>query len=273
MSDINKTCESCSGECTHSLVSKKNVIAVVGIFLSLFLVAKTIGAFKELKYIGAGVQATNIISVSGKGEVVAVPDIATFSFTVTEEAGVVAEAQKQATEKMNGILAFLKKAGVDAKDVKTTNYNIYPRYDYPSTNSFSTGKRVLAAYVVSQSVDVKVRKIENAGNLISGIGEFGAQDVSGLSFSVDKYDDLVKQAREKAIAEAKVNAEKLAKDLGVSIVRITSYYDQSPSPIYYSARVMSAKGGDAMMESAPSPELPAGENKIISNVTITYEIR
>jgi len=253
----------------------KRPIMLVAITLSLFLLVQVVAGVKSFRFIG-GQNLNGTISVSGKGEVVAVPDVATFSFSVSEEAPVVADAQKRATDKTNGILDFLKKNGVEDKDIKTTSYNIYPRYEYTGDkyNQYGTGKRVLAAYVVSQSVEVKARKIDTAGTLLSGIGEYGASDVSGLTFSVDKYDDLVKEARAKAIAEARTNADKLADDLGVSLVRVISYYDQNPGPIYYAKSAMMESaygmGGDA---AAPAPQLPGGENKIVSNVSVTYEIR
>lgn len=256
-------------------IFKKPVMLVAGV-LSLFLLVQAFAGIKGLRYIG-GQNMTGTISVSGKGEVVAVPDIATFSFSVSEEAPVVADAQKSATDKTNGILKFLVDNGVEEKDIKTTSYNIYPRYEYAGDRygQYGTGKRTLAAYVVSQSVEVKVREISEAGKLLTGVGEFGGSDVSGLSFAVDKYDDLLKEAREKAIAEARENADKLADDLGVNLVRVISYYDQSPVyPMYYGKDVMNAghgMGGDMRVESAP--QLPAGENKIISNVSVTYEIR
>jgi uncharacterized protein YggE len=247
---------------------------LVAIVLSLFLLVQAYSGMKSLRYIG-GQNTTGTISVSGKGEVVAVPDIATFSFSVSEEALIVADAQKQATDKTNGILAFLSKNGVGDKDVKTTSYSISPRYEYAGDKygQWGTGKRTLAGYTVSQSVEVKVRKIDTVGAILSGIGEFGADNVSGLSFSVDAYDTLVKEARAKAIAEARVNADKLADDLGVDLVRIISYYDQNPGPIYYAkANMMDyGMGGDSRAESAP--QLPGGENKITSNVSVTYEIR
>ncbi|HRH22986.1 MAG TPA: SIMPL domain-containing protein [Candidatus Paceibacterota bacterium] len=241
--------------------------------LSLFVLTKIITELKGLPSVGKNNPIMNTITVTGKGEVVTVPDIATFSFSVTEEALVVADAQKKSAEKINAILKFLKDSGVEDKDIKTSNYTIYPRYEYPVVGYYgSTGEQVLAGYVVSQSIEVKVRDLDNAGKLLSGIGEYGATDVSGLTFSVDAYDDLLKEAREKAIKEARSDAEKLAKDLGVTLVRITSYYDQGNyPPIYYAKSAMMdvavGRGGEV------APELPSGESKIISNVSVTYEIR
>lgn len=258
----------------HNLKLKKMGFVFLTI-LSVFVIVKLMAEIKGLPYVGKSESYIGTISVNGKGEVIAVPDIATFSFSVTEEAEVVADAQKVATLKTNAILAFLKEKGVEEKDVKTSNYNIYQRHEYTTTSAYpyNTGKRVLAAYVVTQSVEVKVRKTEEAGMLIAGIGGLGATDISGLNFSVDKYDELIEQARAEAIKDARDQAKVLAKDLGVKLVRVTSFYDQGNyPPIYYARAVSSEMGGD-MQKELPAPELSVGENKIISNVSITYEIR
>lgn len=268
-----KSCGGCEGG-HHGLHKMKRLGTALIFILCLFVATKTLTELKSWDSLGKNSVTVSTISVSGKGEVVAIPDIATFSFTVSEEAAVVADAQEKATKKMNASLDFIKKSGVAEKDIKTTNYNIYPRYEYVGgTTYYPSGKQVLAAYVVSQDIQVKVRNVADAGKLLSGIGEFGVSNVSGLNFSVDKYDDIVKEARAKAISDAKTNAEKLASDLGVRIVRIMDYSDSSynPTPVYYAKAMSSGYGGDMMSERAP--QIPTGENKITSNVTITYEIR
>lgn len=267
MNEIQKKCEEC---CDGKSPVKTAGIVLLGL-LSVFVFAKTIAEFKAYKYIGGGVPATNVISVSGKGEIITVPDIALFSFTVSEENKIVAKASEAATKKTNAVIEFLKKSGVAEKDIKTTDYSIYPRYDY-SNNYSGYNSQTLAAYVVSQSIEVKVRKIEEAGALLSGIGSIGVTNISGLTFSTDNYDEQVKEARSKAITDARKNAEKLAKDLDVELGRITSYYDQSPMP-YYSARGGMVMDAAMSVEKAVAPQLPVGENKIISNVTVTYEIK
>lgn len=214
--------------------------------------------------------------VTGKGEISETPDIATFTLSVTEESLSIKTAQDKATETTKAILAFLRKEGIEDKDIHTSGYNIYPRYEYPKSFTVSGltqyGKQILVAYVVSQSVTVKVRDLANAGKVIGGIGEIGATDVSGLSFDFDKRDALEKQARDKAIKEARAEADNLAKSLGVSLVRIVSYNENNFYPGF--AKVMmaesSGRGGDAGFV---SPEIPIGESTITSNVTITYEVK
>ncbi|HXK39099.1 MAG TPA: SIMPL domain-containing protein, partial [Candidatus Paceibacterota bacterium] len=135
------------------------------------------------------------------------------------------------------------------------------------------GKQVLVGYEVSQTLSVKVRDTKMAGDLLSGVGSRGATEVSGLSFTIDDEDALKAEARDKAIAQAKSKAEVLAKSLGVSLVRVVGFYEnEGGMPIY-----AYGLGGDERMmtSSAPkaSPEIPVGQNKIVSNVSVTYEIR
>jgi len=250
----------------------KVAIAVL-MLLAVFLISKTVSEIKGWKLIGKDIPPQTTITVSGKGEVVVKPDIATFSFSVSEESLVVGEAQDKVAKFENDIIDFLKKNKVDADDIKVSGYNIYPRYEYPKMDAYGAGgKRILAAYVVSESIEVKVRKIDDAGKIIGQLGELGATDLSGLNFSVDKQEEVAKEARVKAIADAQTSAKSLAKDLGVSLVRIVSFSENGlfPGPIYYAkAESMSAYGGDGIA----TPELPSGTNKITSNVSITYEIR
>ncbi len=256
-------------------------IASAGMFaltmLGVFLLVLTISSLKEYHYIGSGVSASNTISVSGDGEVFAVPDTATFSVTVQEEAKDVKSAQDVATKKSNDIKAYLKQAGIEEKDIQTADYNIYPQYDY--TNSACSqgycppGKQVLRGFQVSETLTVKVRDTKKAGDLLAGVGSRGAKSVSGLSFTIDDQDKLNAEARDKAIAKAKAKAEALADSLGVSIVRVVGFSeDGGYPPVPYGIYGMGGAGSKVMAD-AEAPQISVGQNKITSNVTITYEIR
>ncbi|MDO8564919.1 MAG: SIMPL domain-containing protein [bacterium] len=261
---------------------KKGAVVVL-VLLALFLLVKSIGILKEYRFIGSSPQIQSVITVAGSGEVLATPSIGIFTFTVTEESLLVKEAQDEAARKTNAILKYLKENGVAEKDISTSGYNVYPRYEYGTSGREvmpmmyppypipNSGKQELAAYVVSQSVTVKVRNLDNAGKLIAGTGEIGATNISGLSFDYDDREALVKEARDLAISEAREEAQKLAKSLGVKLVRIVSYNDGGNYyPMYAKAEMAYGRGGDAA--SLP-PEIPVGEEKITANVSITYEIK
>ncbi|MEX0913273.1 MAG: SIMPL domain-containing protein [Candidatus Paceibacterota bacterium] len=248
------------------------VLIMVGILLSLAAYTKL--TLREAKY---GQYGMTSINVRGEGEVMARPDIGTFSFSVMAEGSDAATAQSDSAERTNAILAYLEEAGVEEKDIKTTNYYLNPRYRYearacPTGSYCPPGNPIIDGYEVTQSVEVKVRDLDLAGDLITGAGERGASNISSLSFTVDDTDTLKSEAREAAIADAKEKAEILADELGVSLVRIMGYYeDEGHMPYEY------GMGGDAKMtvrsEAAVAPNLPTGESATKSVVNITYEVR
>lgn len=251
----------------------------VGAMLVIFLAVISVKELKSIGYVGKDRVIMNSISVNGKGEAISIPDIATFSFTVEETAKTVKEAQDKATEKINNALTAVKAGGVSEKDIKTLSYTINPHYEYnqPACTSFGCpgGKQVLTGYDVSQSIEVKVRDLSKAGELFDVIGGAGIKNVNGLSFSTDDIDSVKAIARAQAIKDTQAKAKIIAKDLGVKLVRITSYYDSSDNQIYPYARESAVgMGGDIMsMKAAIAPQIPTGEQKITANVSITYEIR
>ena len=270
----------------------KNVRMSINVFVilaSLFMVAASVYVFKSTGFIGTS-PSTNTISVSGHGESFAVPNIATVSFSVEKTAKTVALAQSQATTAMNEALASLKKLGIAEKDIQTTSYDVYPKYDYtstvckysagssmdavspnyPSTVTCPPSKQVLVGYTVSQSISVKIRAIEKAGDILGALGQTNVSNVSGLTFSVEDDTAITSEARNKAITEAKQQAETLAKQLGVRLVRITNFSDSNGSrPVYYAKdMLMNASTGGAA-----APSIPVGQNRASSDVTITYEIQ
>ncbi len=245
--------------------------------LTLLALVYIFSAIKEWRYIGAGVQPTNTIMVSGEGEVYAAPDIAVITFTVREKNKKVVAAQDAVKTKVNAALKALDDLSVDKKDITTNYYSSYPKYEYsdPSCMGFpcpTYRNPVLWGYEVTQSITVKVRDIEKTGDLLEKLAAADVTEVSGPNFSIDKEDEVKNQARAKAIAQAKEKAETLAESLGVDLVRIVSFNENGDRGGIYYAKAMSATaeggmGGDNDMS------VPSGENKITSNVSITYEIR
>jgi uncharacterized protein YggE len=251
---------------------------VVGIMLVVFLAVISIKELKSIAYVGKDVPIMNSITINGKGEMISIPDVATFSFSVTETAKDVDAAQTAATTKTNAAIKAMKDNGVEDKDIKTTAYNISPHYEYQNVactaNYCPGGKSVLTGYEVSQTIEIKVRDLKKAGSLFSTIGSLGVQNVNSLAFAIDDIDKVKAQAQKLAIADAKAKAKVLAAQLGVKIVRVMSFYDNSDQPVYgYGRDMMTEKAMSIAPQAATPPSLPAGEQKVTSNVSISYEIR
>ncbi|HEY4502751.1 MAG TPA: SIMPL domain-containing protein [Candidatus Paceibacterota bacterium] len=257
-------------------------IATSVIFLATFLGMQTLSLMKSYQFIGGGVPVSNTITVQGDGEVFAVPDIATFTFSAVEEAKTVESAQKNATDAINTMVTYLKEEGIDEKDIKTLSYNVTPRYEFHQAGTVGVtnnwyppeGTRELVGFEVRQIIEVKVRDTEKAGGLLSGIGSRGASDISGLQFTIDDEETLRMDARKLAIQKAQVKAKQLAQDLNVRLIRVVSFSENGYTPFAPFGYAM-GMGGDtsAVSYKEASPQVPSGENKITSNVSITYEIR
>lgn len=217
------------------------------------------------------------ITVSGEGEVTAVPDIATVTMTVRESAKTVPEAQKAAEAKLTKGIEALSALGVEKKDTKTISYMVNPTYESQQTGYCSgyicpPTKQVITGYEVSETIQVKVRKIDSAGEVIGALGGVNITEISGPEFTVDDMDQAKADAKAKAIDNAKAKAQATAKSLGVSLGAITQFNEDNGgyyAPMLMRADATSMAGGATK---ALEVSLPQGESVIKSNVTITYSL-
>lgn len=244
------------------------------IFMLLILAATVwlgVDIYNKIAYMGQNVANPNTIVVSGTGYVYASPDLAETTVSVATEASTVAQAMSDNTNKMNAIISYLKDTeGVAAEDLQTTGFNISPRYEYYDSagNYLPQGKRILAGYDVTQSLDVKIRDLTKVGTIIQGVTDKGANQVGSLQFTIDNQDSLKDQARAKAIDQAKTKAQELASQLGVKLNKIINFSESSVLPVIYSTSMQAvpAAGGGA------TPTVEPGQNKIQVSVNVTYEI-
>ncbi len=282
-------------------------IACVGM-LTLFLLVQTISAIKAYPTVGEGGTngVQNTISVSGEADLDVSPDITTFSWSVNTDGKTVEEAQSKAADISNKAIDFLRTNGVKDADIKTIGLQTDTKYDNryvpcptviynttvvaptmapasaPNSGSASGAKMlppcgsesVPTGFTTYESVQVKVRDIDKnpskAGELVAGLAKLGAK-VSNPESTVENPDAFRNKVREEAIVKARAQADILAQNLGVKLVRVTSFNEDGAyaAPRAYG---MGAMAKSSAMD-ATVPEISAGTNTINSSVTITYEIR
>jgi hypothetical protein len=236
---------------------------------TIWVAVLTRNSVKQYRYIGLSAEQKHSISISGEGKVVAVPDIAKIQLGLQTEKKIVAEAQKENTEKMNAVIEKLKKDfKIDAKDIQTVNYNIYPQYDW--TNN----RQTLRAYQVSQSVNLKIRDLTKISDILQAAGDAGLNQVGGLTFEVDEPEKIKQEARELAIKNAKEKADALAKIADVKLGKVISFseYANDASSRSYDNYSMKAMGVGGGAEIAPVPAVEAGSTEIIVTANVEYEI-
>lgn len=217
---------------------------------------------------------TNTVSFSGEGKVLAKPDIATVEFSIITEATTSKTAQDDNSKKSQKVTDFLNKQDIEDKDVKTTSYNIYPKYSYPGPviyNQFPerSNEPKIVGYQVTQSFQVKVRDFDKLSGIVDGLVSVGVNNVNNLGFSVEDPEKLKSEARAKAIADAKKKAAELKNQIGIRLGKIVNFsegFGGYPVPYYLEAKSGGGVGGDG-------PSLPPGENEISVSVTLTYQIK
>ncbi len=251
-------------------------IALIGtlVILALFLAAETISVAGNLGR--STVPATDTVTVSGEGQATMPPDVARVSWSVTNTAQTVAQAQAATTKQANAAIEFVKGQGIAERDVKTLSYTISPQYAYPNPcppgglcPAYQSSAKI-TGYEVAETVQVTVRDLASVGALLEGLGTQGVQNVNGPAFALDDSTAGYDAARADAIDKAKAQAQVLARQLGVRLGKIVNFSETSggyPGALY-------GMGGDTLVKTAAaSPEVPVGENTYNASVSITYEIR
>jgi uncharacterized protein YggE len=218
------------------------------------------------------------LTVSGKGETIAIPDIATFTYMVTKDAKSMTEAQTSSSQIATDLNTKLIAAGVLEKDIKMDSFNANPTYTYPQARPCSVdfcppvAQPTISGYSVSQSYTVKVRDISKASDVSKVLTDAGVSSINGPSFEVDNVDAVQNEARDKAIVDAREQAQLLARQLGVKLDKIIDFQVSGnngyPVPMY--AAMDRAAGAS---EKVASPDVRPGESNITSQVTITYRLR
>ena len=237
------------------------IIVIVFLVVLIFFVGSAMSNnVLESDYIGKAPTEAGVINVEGEAKVIGTPDIAVVSIGMVNEADTVSAAQTENTTNMNNLIAEVKKMGIVAADIQTTDYSIYPNYVYDD------GRRELTGYTVSQSVEVKIRDLSKISDVLNIAGQSGANQVSGVNFRIDDPAELEAEARREAVADAKQKAEDIAKDLGVRLGDIVSFNESTPQNYRYAEYAADAIGGGG-------PDIEAGTLDVTSQVNIVYEIK
>jgi uncharacterized protein YggE len=246
---------------------KKFILTLLGIMMvygTVFLGTLIRNNIQKFYHIGKADKMERTISLDAQGKVTVVPDIAETSLGMTAEATTVAEAQQKNTEVMNKLIERLKSLGIEAKDIQTAGYNVFPQYNYTEIEG-----QTLKGYQVVQNVNVKIRDLSKANAVLGLAGEVGINNVSGLNFTVDDRDVYKAKAREIALKKVQEKAAILSQALGVKITGVVTFSEYESTPGDYSMYKTN------MMESgvgAPNPTVEPGTTDIILTVNVIYSV-
>ena len=216
----------------------------------------------------AATQPQRTLTVNGAGQVNLTPDIAYIYIGVHTEMPSASEAMQDNNAQTQKVIDALKTLGVDEKDIRTTNFSIWPFDKYDPATGAPSGEKY---YSVDNTVYVTIRDLAKLGDLLDGVIVAGANTVNSIQFDVADKTAAMKEARAAAVEDAKVQAQELANAAGVTLGQITSisFYDATPYPVF-DGYGRGGGGGDAVQAAVP---IQPGQLTLTVTVSMAYEIK
>ena len=204
------------------------------------------------------------ITVSATGEVSQAPDRASVSAGVVTQAPTADAAMSANAKKMSAAFDELRQAGIQEKNIRTSQMSLSPRYNYKNRQSPN-----ITGYEVRNTVSATAEDLDKVGPMLDALVKAGVNNINGVSFSIENPEIATAEAREKAVKAAKAKAQAMASAAGVSLGKLTAISENSrggfrPQPVAF-ARAESLQ--------AASTPIAAGEQNLSITVNLTYEIK
>ena len=205
--------------------------------------------------------AGTVLDVSAEGRTTRVPDVATIRAGVVSQAATAAAALSDNAQRMNRVLAALKKAGVAPRDIATASVGLSPQYRYAENQP-----PVITGYQATNSVSVRFRDVAKSGVILDALVGEGANQIDGPNLAIDQPDAALDEARADAVKRARARAELYARAAGMRVTRIVSITENgenagSPNPPMLMARASMAKD---------STQIVVGEKDVTVNVSVRF---
>lgn len=209
------------------------------------------------------------ISVSATGTSSIAPDMAILNLAVLRQAKTAREALNANSEAMAQVLNAMKDAGVEERDLQTSNFNITPQYKYSRRSK--TGEQappVIVGYNVSNSLTVRIRKLDDLGTILDQSVSLGVNNGGNVQFTNSNSDAPVEEARKNAMQRAIAKAKILTKEAGVNLGKIVLISEQNrgrPRPKAFARTARLESASDAV-------PIASGENSYSVTVNVTWDI-
>jgi uncharacterized protein YggE len=241
------------------MLNRWKVAAVMAILVAAVLGVSVVPAMAQS---ASGSAPVNSVTVSGTGKASGAPDVAYINLGVDTRDADVSKAVEQSNKDIASIMDAVRGAGVDAKDIQTTNFNVYPEDQIDPQTNAPTGKRV---YHVQNMLNITVRDISKVGAVIDAGLKAGASSINGLDFGIADTSKLEQDARLKAVDDARRRAEQLAAAFGLKVgdpIIISESFGGIPPMPYYNR--------DAMGGAGAATQISPGQLSVSVQVDVTF---
>jgi uncharacterized protein len=212
-----------------------------------------------------------LVTVTGEGVVRGRPDMAVITAGVVSEAAGAREALNANSAAVARMLAALRGAGLESRDIQTANFSVEPVYSQPPPGF--DGSRPfqpeIIGYRVRNDLTLRIRDLNRTGILLDQVVELGANSISGPTFTVADPTPLEDQARRAAMRDALRKGDLYAQAASVRlgpVARIDESVGAVPPPV-----PMGAMAREMAADAAAVP-VEGGELTFVARVTVAWEI-
>ncbi len=234
---------------------KQNKFIMKKVILSLAVLLSVMTQAQEQK-------PMSLIAVTGEGKIKVVPDQVQISVSVETKGMKAADVKSENDSKIDGVLKYIKKMGVDAKDVQTQRVTLNDQYDYQKKKH---------NYVATQTVEILLKDISKYDALMEGMMDTGINNINGVEFKSSKLETYKTESRKLAVKEAKQKAEDLVSVLGQKVGRAFTITDNTqayyPQPQFTGMMMKTSYSADA---APPRETLAVGQIEVTSNVSVSF---
>ena len=231
---------------------------------------------------------TPVVNITAEGRSDRVPDVAMFNAGVVAQGRSAGEAMSANTARMNAVLAAIRGAGVERRDIQTSTLSLQPQYHYPQPvpaarpNSGAAGDGAaqpqaprIIGYEARNTVSVRLRNVAEMGKLIDALVAAGANQVDGPYFSVEQSDAAADEARADALRKARARAELYAREAGFRTVRLLTISEGGgdyPMTRDVSAITVTAQGFGGAMAPPPPPMVQPGQVAVGVTLSVQFAL-
>lgn len=231
--------------------------------LTTALVASTVAIAPALHAAEIAIESDGpVVELSIYESINVEPDISTVFAGVTSDAPTATEAMRTNAAEMRKVVDRIKALGIDEKDIQTTGISLGARYDWND----ELRRQEFRGYQASNSVSVKLRKVDATGAVLDALVAAGATDISGPVFSIENDEAVKAKARENAVKRGQERAEAYARMLGYDGVRVLEINET----ISGMAGPMDGRMFESL-EAAADGEAPVQTGRVSTGVAITVK--
>src|SRR5690606_31858127 len=205
------------------------------------------------------------VNVSGRGQVAVPPDLGHIRASVVHQERTPEGAMSVANRAVNQVLEALAAAGIARDDITLGRYSV------SSVSDYVDGRRVDRGYRLAHALSITVREIDRTGEVLAIAVNAGANEINGVTFSVEDPTPHTDRARELAFENARHKAAELARLAGVNLGQVISIRETTYEPVPVEHFERSAKLMMAVEAPSPVPIDPE-ESEFSVTVDVTWAL-